>query len=210
MSNCRITGLVTGFRYHAKNTSGVWRTLSADDTIATGENIEVFSSGPCYGVLVYRLQNRVSGVWTDAINVSLDLADGTSHTRTDKITVTGDATDSTVTVALTHAKGHKALLDAHRAQDHAEKTRGVAYTYEGQTLLGVVSEVSSERGATPGGYLEGADARLVTNRRQFAQLGLMPIPGRKVQIGGDRFFIGQSDATDTVYTFELRRNNNDA
>ena len=100
MSVCKITQLLTGVEYRAKSAAGVWRSLASDDALADGESVKVFSSGPEYGLNVYTLQNRVSGAWADALTIALDLPSGTSHTRTDKLTITGTATDSAVSITV--------------------------------------------------------------------------------------------------------------
>ena len=73
---------------------------------------------------------------------------------------------------------------------------------------GVVSEISRDKEGGAGGFLEGADARLVANRAQFIQAGLMPVDGNPVTVEGERLLISEIDVSDTIYTFALRRNNN--
>lgn len=207
MSLCRITTLRAGFRYQAKSTAGVWRTLSEGDALATGEVVEVRAGGTCYGVEAYRLQNRVSGSWADALSVSLDLDNGDSVTRKDKLTIAGDATDSTVAVALTYDKGLLSTTRKHRAQLHAEDKRGIVFRWHERIWAGVLSvrEESNDVGA--GGYLPESDARLVANRRQFAEYGLLPVDGQRIVADGVLFEIVGLEVGDAVLSCELRRAN---
>lgn len=208
MSLCKIIGLLTGVDYQAKSTAGVWRSLSTDDALVDGESVKVFSFGPEFGRNVYTLQNRVSGAWTDAETVSLDLPSGTSHTRTDKLDIDGDATDSTVEIAVTHSKGHGGLKMSHLAQLAAENSRGIRFLWKGGLYAGVLSEITKGKERMEGGYLEDSDARLVANREQFADQGLMPLVGQVITAGQDRFVVTALDVSDVIYNFELRRDSN--
>ena len=208
MSLCKITKLLQGVQYQAKNTSGVWRSLAADDALVDGESIKVFSSGPEFGRNVYTLQNRDSSNWADALTVSLDLPSGTSHTRTDKLDIDGDTTDSTVAIAVTSHKGHAGLKQSHLAQLAAEDMRGTRFLWRGSLYAGVVSEITKAKEQMEGGYLEGADARIVANREQFADQGVMPLVGQPLTVEGTQFVITGLDVSDVVYSIELRRDSN--
>ena len=208
MSVCKITQLLTGVEYRAKSAAGVWRSLASDDALADGESVKVFSSGPEYGLNVYTLQNRVSGAWADALTIALDLPSGTSHTRTDKLTITGNATDSSVSIALTSNKGHPGLKLSHLAQLEAENTRGTRFIWKGSLYAGVISEITKGKERIEGGYLEDADARLVCNREQFADAGTMPLVGQTVTVEATRFVITGLGVSDVVFNLELRRAGN--
>jgi|DEB0MinimDraft_6_1074348.scaffolds.fasta_scaffold00215_11 hypothetical protein len=208
MSICRVTSLASGIRFQAKSVPGVWRRLGEGDSIENGESLKVLAGGAHFGDTVCRIQNRVSGAWADAIAITLDLANGTSHTRTDKFVITGDETDSAVSVSLTTAIGHLSLKRAHLAQIAAENKRGITFEWNDLLWSGVVSEISRDKEPVQGGFLEGADARLVANRAQFVQVGVMPVDGNPITIEGDRFAITELDVSDTIYTFALRRNSN--
>lgn len=195
-------------QYQAKSTAGAWRTLANNDTLEDGESVKVFSSGPEFGRNVYTLQNRNSSSWADALTVSLDLPSGTSHTRTDKLDIDGDATDSTVAIAVTSAKGHAALKQSHLAQLAAENNRGTRFIWKGSLYAGVISEITKGKERIEGGYLEDADARLVCNREQFADSGQMPLVGQTLTAEGTQFVITGLDVSDVVYNLELRRNSN--
>ena len=208
MSLCKITKLLQGVQYQAKNTSGVWRSLAADDALVDGESIKVFSSGPEFGRNVYTLQNRDSSNWADALTVSLDLPSGTSHTRTDKLDIDGDTTDSTVAIAVTSHKGHAGLKQSHLAQLAAEDMRGTRFLWRGSLYAGVVSEITKAKEQMEGGYLEGADARIVANREQFADQGVMPLVGQPLTVEGTQFVITGLDVSDVVYSIDLRRDAN--
>lgn len=208
MSLCRITGLVSGVSYRAKNASDVWRLLADGDTLENGESVEVFGHGPNFNFIAGQLQNKVAGVWVNAVALTLDLPEGTSHTRTDVLSITGDATDSTVSVSVTSKKGHLALKRSHLAQLQAEDSRGIRFLWKGNLFAGVVSEISKNQDHGAGGYLSEADARLVANREQFADAGLMLMEGESIVIGPEKFVIAAVGVSDVVYSLELRRNNN--
>lgn len=206
MSLCRVTGLLNGNRYRAKSTLGVWRTLSEGDTLATGETIEVFSGGPKFGETVCTIEERVSGAWSSAIVVQLDLTLGSSHTVKQLLTITGDATDSTVT-ALVTGKGHWSLRSAHNAQVNTENILGVVFEWNNGLWLGVHSAITREKDAGKGGFMEGADAVLVANRSQFAKSGALPISGNRVSIASEWYEIIETEVGDVSLSFELRRSN---
>lgn len=208
MSLCKITKLLVGVQYQAKSTAGVWRSLAVDDALVDGESIKVFSSGPEFGRNVYTLQSRTSGAWVDAETLTLDLPSGTSHTRTDKLDIDGDATNSTVAIAITSHKGHSALKQSHLAQLAAEDSRGTRFLWKGSLFAGVVSEITKGKEQMEGGYLEGADARIVANREQFADQGSMPLVAQPLTVEGTQFVITGIDVSDVVYSIELRRNSN--
>lgn len=208
MSLCRIVALQGGVDFQAKDSSGVWRRLAEGDAIADGESLKVIADGPRFGVAVCTVQNRVSGAWADAFHVELDLAQGMSYTRTDVLAITGDATDSAVTISVTHAKGSAPAKHAHAAQLHTEKTRGLAFKFSNDFYQGVLSAVSTEKDPTAGGYYEEIDARLVCNREQFAKAGTMPIAGQVVVIEQTRHTIASVETGDSVFTFDLRRDRN--
>ena len=154
MSTCRITKLDRSIRYRAKSTTGVWRTLSEGDALATGEALEVLSGGAKFGVTACVVQGRAAGEWVDALSIELDLVEGTSHTRQDQLTVTGDDTNSTVVSAFTTKKGHSSLKQGHLAQVNAEESRGVAFEWDSRLWAGVLSDISEGRDMGEGGYLE--------------------------------------------------------
>ena len=206
MSLCRITSIRPGIRYRAKNTSGAWRTLAEGDSLADGESLEVFANGPRFGETACVLQNRVSAAWANSELITLDLTLGTSHTRKDRLTVSGDTTDSTVSVA-TYDKGHRPLLDAHNAQIDGENSRGIMFEWQNRLWSGVLSDVTSDKTLQEGGFLEGSDAQLVAHRSQFAQEGMIPLTGQKL-FAEEPFLIGSIRTSDVVVEFELRRNTN--
>ncbi len=208
MSLCRVTSLASGIRFQAKSVSGAWRGLAEGGSIENGESLRVLAGGPHFGTTVCRIQNRVSGQWTGAIDITLDLASGTSHTRTDKLVVTGDETDSTVSISLTTAIGHLSLKRSHLAQIAAEEKRGIAFEWSDQMWSGVVSEISRDKNSQRGGYIEEADARLVANRAQFVRAGVMPVDGNVITIEGERLVISELDVSDTIYTFALKGDSN--
>ena len=208
MSLCKIIKTLTGVEYLAKSEAGAWRNLSADDILVNGEAVKVFTFGPEFGKDVYTLQNRVSGAWVDAETVSLDLPSGTSHTRIDKLNIAGDATNSTLAIAVTHSKGHGGLKISHLAQLSAEQSRGMRFLWKGALYAGVMSEITKGKERMEGGYLSESDARLVANREQFADQGLMPLVGQVITAGQDRFVITAIDVSDVIYNFELRRDSN--
>lgn len=208
MSVCQITKLLVGAEYKAKDALGAWRLLGEGDALVDGESVKVHSSGPEFNKRVYVLQNRVSGAWADAVTVTLDLPSGTSHTRTDKLDIDGDATDSTVAIAVTSSKGHAALKYSHLAQLDAEDNRGTRFIWKGGFFAGVISEITKGKERIEGGYLEDADARLICNREQFADQGLMPLVGQTLIAEGTDFLITALDVSDVVYNLELRRNGN--
>lgn len=207
MSLCRITATIPTIRYSAKSAAGAWRLLSEGDALANDETLEVISGGPSFGVTACIVQNRVSGAWANALTITLDVKEGTSHTRQDKLTVTGDASDSTVTTALTFNKGHLSIKRAHDAQVHAETTRGVTFSWNSQMWLGVLSEATHTKDHGEAGFYQEADARLVANRAQFAAASSIPTVGAKLSAGDSRFVVTGLTAGDVTYSFDLRRNN---
>jgi len=208
MSTCRITKLDRSIRYRAKSTAGAWRTLSEGDALATGESLEVLSGGAKFGAVACVVQERSAGEWVDAFTIELDLVSGTSHTRTDCLTVTGDETSSSVTISYTTKKGHQSLKQGHLAQVNAEETRGVAFEWDSRLWSGVLSDISEGRDMGEGGYLEEADAVLVCNRSQFVKAGVMPSTSSKLLIDGAPLkVVGNVRVGDWSYTFELKRCN---
>lgn len=207
MSLCRITALCNGFSYRAKSTAGTWRTLAEGDSLATGESVEIFSHGARFNFTAAVLQNKVSGLWVDAVSLVLNLPSGTSHKRVDLLTIAGDATDSTVTQEIT-SKGHHIAKRQHFAQISNEERRGVKFGWNGSQWAGVLSEVARERDFGQGGYLEGIEARLVCNREQFADAGAMPVTGQPIDLGPERYVISSLEIGDAAFTFDLGRNNN--
>ena len=208
MSLCKIVELIQGIEYRAKSVAGVWRALAEDDSLVDGESVKVFSAGAEFNKNAYKLQSRTSATWVDAETVSLDLPSGTSHTRTDKLDIDGDATNSTVTIAVTHSKGHAGLKMAHLGQLHAEDFRGIRFTWKGGMYAGVLSEITKSKENVPGGYMDEADARLVCNREQFIDAGKMPLIGQTLTASGEQFVITGIDVSDTIYSLELRRDDN--
>ena len=194
--------------YRAKDALGAWRSLAEGSTLVDGETVEVFSYGPNFNFTAGTLQNKVSGAWADAVDLTLDLPDGTSHMRADVLSIGGTETDSTVAIAVTSRKGHLVLKNSHLGQLEAENSRGTRFLWKGNLFAGVVSEITKNQDHGAGGYLAESDARLIANREQFADAGLMPQEGQPLTIGPDSFVIAAVIVSDVVYTLELRRFNN--
>lgn len=208
MSLCRIVGLDRSIRYKAKSSAGVWRTLSDGDTLDTGDTLDILAGGAKFGSTVCILQAKVSSVWTDSITITLDLTTGSSHKRQDRLTITGDATDSDVSVDFTTNKGHAHLLHAYRNQIDAEANRGIVFEWSGQLWDGVISEIEKGRDHGKGGFLEESDARLVANRPQFVAAGKAPFSGNTISADGEAFeIVDPVGVGDWAYTFELKRCN---
>ena len=173
-----------------------------------GETLEVRSGGAKFGFRACMIQRRVSDAWVDYYSVDLDLTQGTSHTRQDYLTITGDAADSTVVVSYTTNKGHAHLRSGHLAQLDAEESRGIMFEWDSALWSGVVSAIEKGRDHSTGGYMEEADATLVCNRAQFVEAGKMPQTGCKFLIDGEPFqSVGDVTVGDWSYSFELKRCN---
>lgn len=179
--SARINGIASGITVEAKNVAGTWRALAEGDLVYDQEEIKASSPGPQFSLLAYTLQRRVAGTWTDTVTVYLDAARGSSHWRQDKCQIQGNSTDSTCALILTVGKGSRQVAHDLGVLQVMQTDVGGRFSYpatDGLTYKGCFSSVERTSELEMGGFQEGVEAQIVSDRAQWAAAGKTPIVGQ--------------------------------
>jgi hypothetical protein len=175
IATCKVTGIAAAVTLQAKGTDGEWRDLAEGDEIETGEEILAEASGAQFALTAYTLQNRVAGVWTNALAITLDLPSGTSHYRQDRFGITGDDTDNTVSILVTVERGDLMLRDLNVALEAQARNR---FTYAGQRYKGMSDDIEFTTTFETGGQEPSFNGTILAPKRQFN--GVAPVTGQKL------------------------------
>lgn len=180
MLAARLTAIATGITVQAKNVADVWRTLAADDLVYDQEVVKASAWGPQFNRTAYTLQRKVAAVWTDAVSVTLDAGRGSSHWRADKFQIQGNSTNSSCALILTVAKGSRQVAHDLAVLKVMQTDVGGQFSYQSATYKGCFSSLERTSEPEMGGFQEGIDAQLVTDREQWALAGITPAAGQDV------------------------------
>lgn len=185
MANARITAIAAGVTAKAKDANGVWRTLADGDEILDGEEVKASTPGPQFGLDAYEMQRRVAGVWSDALTIELNAGSGSSHWRQDKYAIAGDGTDSTVGLVLQVAKGSRQTAHDLVVLQVAQTDEGGSFEYpaeDGAQFKGLFSALEQTSNLEMGGFQQGIEAQIVTDRQQWvlAAQATGPIVGQEL------------------------------
>jgi hypothetical protein len=179
--SAKVVLLLSTATLQAKDVNGDWRDLASGDSIYDQEEIFARADGPQFAQAAYKVQRLVAGVWTDALTVSLNVKDGTGIWRQDKFAIGGDNVDSTASLSLTVAKGPRQAAHDLSVLQVQQTDEGGRFSYparNGTKFAGLFSSLERTSDAEMGGFQEGIDAQLVTDREQWALAGKSPVVGQ--------------------------------
>ena len=210
MDAARVTGIADGVTVQARAAAegsaaaGDWRDIAEDDVVQHREELLVEVDGAKYGFEACRIQKRVAGVWTDGVIVTLDVAEGTSHFRKDRLSVGGDETNSSVALT-TVEKGDRDLRDALWQLKRLARAR---FTLEDSATKyrGVQSELEHANSAELGGFQQDFNGVMVADREQFeSSPDGPPLRGQKITLADGTTYRITSVKTDEVsHTMEFQ------
>lgn len=207
MDAARVTAIAEGITVQARTAvegpvpAGAWRDIANNDVVNHREELMVESDGVRYAFTACTLQKRVAGVWTDALNLTLDVAEGTSHFRQDRLSVGGDETNSTVSV-LTIDKGQPEMRETLRELKRQAKTRFTLDDSETR-FRGISTEIELANRAQMGGFAQDFNGVIVAEREQFVTAGVAPARGGKITVAGNTFRITSVKVDDVSYLVEF-------
>lgn len=208
MDAARVTAIGDGVTVQARAAAegsaeaGEWRDIAENDVVNHREELLVEADGAKYGFEACRIQKRVAGVWTDGVIVTLDVTEGTSHFRTDRLSVGGDETNSSVAVT-TIEKGDLDLRDALSTLKRHARSR---FTLEDEATKyrGVENAIEHGNTAELGGFQPDFAGIIVAPRDQFQDAGVTPLRGMKLtRSNGVSYRITSVKTDDISYEIEV-------
>lgn len=180
MALARVSSIAGVVSLQAKSVDGVWRDLTEGSAVEDREEILCEADGAQYGLSAYKLQRRSGAAWVDAETVTLNVADGCSNYRQDRIAVDGDDTDSSAELLLTVEQGQvmlAQLLTTLKGQERARFTlRDGATRYRG-----IVDDVAHGNKGELGGFEQDFKGSVLCNREQFSGAAA-PTRGDKITL----------------------------
>lgn len=179
MAAARVSSIASVVSLRAKDSDGDWRDLTEGSEVFDRDEILCEADGEQYGLTAYKVQERTAAAWTDALTVTLNVPDGTSNYRTDRIGVDGDATDSTVTHLVTVDKGQRILKDLLNTLKGRER---YFFTLNGGSdrFRGMFDDIEHGNKLEMEGFGQEFKGTLLCDREQFVGVN-KPARGQKLK-----------------------------
>lgn len=170
MASARVVSLASVVSLRAKDEDGEWRDLTEGSEVFDRDEILCEADGAQFALNAYKVQQRNTSAWEDAFTITLNVSDGTSNYRQDRISVEGDATDSTVENLLTVDKGERGLKDLLATLQDKQRARfTVAEIDSGATKFrGISDDIDHANKAEIGGFEQEYKGTILCDREQFA------------------------------------------
>lgn len=194
-----VTALITA-------SDGATRIPVQYDEILNGDTLRIEASTWQYGDVAIIIQKRTAGAWADSIQLTLKVRDGNGLYRTDQFIVSGNTTNSTVTQIPLADRG--SILDGrshcvHEIQEGLERS-GVRLTYSGNSFLGIITKLDDKGTLGLGGYVDDAEAEIVTSRQQWYDLSVTPVTGKNISAQGVSYRIISIESDSVAHRMTVR------